>query len=135
MAKTYILLIAAVLVLLAPMRAGAVTSPVFKEIIHPPVNASDGRTPLYFSLIQSFSGQYISAYSLVGLELALDIINDDPTLLPGYSLHYVFTDAPVSPNLFLIFRVHVVRVYQNVVIATPSHVHVCTLAGVYTTRD
>ena len=66
------------------------------EVIYPHVNDSDGRTPLYFSLIQSFSGQYISAYSLVGLQLALDLINNDSSLLPGYSLHYVFTDAPVS---------------------------------------
>ena len=66
------------------------------EVIYPQVNDSDGRTPLYFSLIQSFSGQYISAYSLVGLQLALDLINNDSSLLPGNSLHYVFTDAPVS---------------------------------------
>ena len=66
------------------------------ELPYPPVNSSDGRTPLYFSLIQSFSGQYISALSLPGLQLALDLINDDETFLPGYSLHYVFTDAPVS---------------------------------------
>lgn len=66
------------------------------ELPYPPINASDGRTPLYFSLIQSFSGQYISALSLPGLQLALDLVNDDESLLPGYSLHYVFTDAPVS---------------------------------------
>ena len=66
------------------------------ELPYPPINTSDSRTPLYFSLIQSFSGQYISALSLPGLQLALDLINDDDSLLPGYSLHYVFTDAPVS---------------------------------------
>ena len=74
-------------------RASALT-----DIIHPPVNASDSRTPLYFALIQSFSGQYVSAHSVVGLELALDLINANETLLPRYSLHYVFTDAPVSAN-------------------------------------
>ena len=67
------------------------------EVIYPQVNDSDGRTPLYFSLIQSFSsGPYISAYSMPGLQLALDLINNDSSLLPGYSLHYVFTDTPVS---------------------------------------
>ena len=72
-------------------RASALT-----DIIHPPVNVSDNRTPLYFALIQSFSGIYVSAHSIVGLEVALDLINENKTLLPGYSLHYVLTDAPVS---------------------------------------
>ena len=66
-----------------------------REIIYPPVNSSDTRTPLYFSLIQSF-GQYISLHSMVGLQVALDFINADENLLPGYSLHYVFTAALVS---------------------------------------
>ena len=68
------------------------------EIIHPPVNANDSRTPLYFSLIQASSGQSITVNSMVGLEVALDFINADPTLLPGYSLHYVFIDALVRVN-------------------------------------
>ena len=73
-------------------RASALT-----DIIHPPVNVSDSRTPLYFGLIQSlFGGLYVSAYSMVGLEVALDLINENETLLPGYSLHYVLTDASVS---------------------------------------
>ena len=60
-----------------------------------PPEDSDSRVPLYFSLIQSFSGQYISSYSLPGLQLALDLINEDETLLPGYSLHFVITDTEV----------------------------------------
>jgi gamma-aminobutyric acid type B receptor len=62
---------------------------------YPPEN-NDSRVPLYFSLIQSFSGQYISSYSLPGLQLALDLINEDETLLPGYSLHFVITDTPCN---------------------------------------
>ena len=73
-------------------------SPDLMDVTYPPVeNGPDARTPLYFSLIQSFSGQYISGYSLPGLHMALDFINQDGTLLPGYSLHYVFTDAEVKP--------------------------------------
>ena len=67
--------------------------------VEQPYPQRDSRVPLYFSLIQSFSGQYISAYSLPGLQLALDLINNDTTLLPGYSLHFIFTDAPVSRYL------------------------------------
>ena len=69
------------------------------DVIYPPVVNGSGRTPLYFSLIQSFSGQYISAYSLPGLEMALDFINGDDTLLPGYSLHFVLTEAAVNHYL------------------------------------
>ena len=71
-----------------------------QDYIYPPVNESESCRHLYFSLIQSFSGQYVSAYSITGLELALDQINAHPNLLPGYCLHYVFTDAPVSAFLF-----------------------------------
>ena len=81
----------AIFALIQAKRTSALT-----QIIHPPVNDSDEPTPLYFSLIQSFSSQYVSAHSVVGLELALDFTNADETLLPGYSLHYVFTDAPIS---------------------------------------
>ena len=71
-----------------------------QDYIYPPVNESESCRHLYLSLIQSFSGQYVSAYSITGLELALDQINAHPNLLPGYCLHYVFTDAPVSAFLF-----------------------------------
>lgn len=85
-----------VISLVSALGLGEAAAPA-AEFVYPPVNESDGRrVPLYFSLIQSFSGQYVSANSITGLELALDQVNEDPRLLPGYSLHYVFTDAPVS---------------------------------------
>ena len=63
--------------------------------IYPPVDESDTRTPLYFALLQSFGGQYNGSGSVAGLQVALDRINSDPTLLPGYSLHYTLTDSQV----------------------------------------
>lgn len=81
-------------VVLVSLRGRLAVSLELEEIRYPPVNDSDGRTPLYFSLIQSLTeGQYVSGPSMVGLQLALDLINADETLLPGYSLHYVLTDA------------------------------------------
>ena len=65
--------------------------------IYPPVNESDTRTPLYFALLQSFGGQYNGSGAVAGLQVALDRINSDPTLLPGYSLHYTLTDTQVRP--------------------------------------
>ena len=63
--------------------------------IYPPVDENDTRTSLYFALLQSFGGQYNGSGSVAGLQVALDRINSDPTLLPGYSLHYTLTDSQV----------------------------------------
>ena len=63
--------------------------------IYPPVNGSDGRTPLYFALMLSFGGDYTSIGALPGVQIALDYINRQPSILPGYSLHYTLTDSQV----------------------------------------
>ena len=67
--------------------------------MYPPVDENDTRTPLYFALLQSFGGQYNGSGAVAGLQVALDRINRDPTLLPGYTLHYTLTDTQV--RLFL----------------------------------
>ena len=57
-----------------------------------------GRTPLHFALIQSLGGpfsQFDGSGSVAGVKVALDRINQDSSLLPGYSLHYTFTDSKV----------------------------------------
>ena len=55
-----------------------------------------GRTPLYFALIQSLGGQFDGTGSVAGVKVALDRINSDMTLLPGYSLHYTLADSKVT---------------------------------------
>lgn len=55
-----------------------------------------GRTPLHFALILSFSDPFVSSGSLAGIKVALDRINNDTSLLPGYTLHYALTDCKVS---------------------------------------
>ena len=57
-----------------------------------------GRTPLHFALIQSLGGQlsqFDGSGSVAGVKVALDRINNDSSLLPGYSLHYTFADSRV----------------------------------------
>lgn len=57
-----------------------------------------GRTPLHFALIQSLGGpfsQLDGTGSAVGVKVALDRINNDSSLLPGYTLHYTFGDSKV----------------------------------------
>ncbi len=58
-----------------------------------------GRTPLHFALIQSLGGQYSqfnASGSLAGVKVALDWINNDSSLLPGYTLHYTVTNSQVK---------------------------------------
>ena len=64
--------------------------------IYPPVDENDPRTPLYFALLQSFGGNYNGSGSVAGLQVVLDRINNEPSLLSGYSLHYTLTDSQVS---------------------------------------
>ena len=57
-----------------------------------------GRTPLHFALIQSLGGplsQFDGSGSVAGVKVALDRINNDTSLLPGYTLHYTFADSKV----------------------------------------
>ena len=65
---------------------------------YPPIYENDTRTPLYFALLQSFGGQYNGSGSVAGLQVALDRINNDPNILPGYTLHYTLTDTQVRHN-------------------------------------
>lgn len=57
-----------------------------------------GRVPLHFALIQSQSSQFDGSGSLAGVKVALDRINNDRSLLPGYTLHYTFANSEVSMN-------------------------------------
>ena len=64
--------------------------------IYPTVNETDGRSPLYFAVVLSFGGNsYKSIGALPGIQIALDYINSEPSILPGYSLHYTLTDSQV----------------------------------------
>lgn len=57
-----------------------------------------GRTPLHFALIQSLGGpgsQLDGSGVVAGVKVALDWINNDSSLLPGYTLHYTFANSKV----------------------------------------
>ena len=75
--------------------------------VYPPVNLSqnqfdcvprpsENRTcPLYIALTMSFGHEYVSSGVIPSVQYALDQINADPGLLPGYSFHYTLTDSQV----------------------------------------
>ena len=52
-------------------------------------------TSLYFGLMMSLGGTYSSSGGVIGVQVALDEINNDDSLLPGYTLHYTLTDSKV----------------------------------------
>ena len=71
--------------------------------VYPPVSTDEGARgtkSLYFALTMSFGGIFKSSGTIPGVEAALDVINSDPTLLPGYKLHYTLTDSLVSEPIF-----------------------------------
>ena len=43
----------------------------------------------------SFGGGFASVAAVPGVQIALDLINANPNLLPGYTLHYSLSDSQV----------------------------------------
>lgn len=72
--------------------------------VYPPVNTSDDRTPLYFGLMLSIIG-FPSIRAAPGIQIALDSINSDPSILPGYSLHYTLSDSQVVIELDIAIKI------------------------------
>ena len=67
----------------------------FDSIYPSNVSLSDTRSPLTIALMMSFSGDYVTYNSLSGIQIALDLINENSSLLPGYRLQYKLTDSQV----------------------------------------
>lgn len=71
---------------------------------HPPTSvkiscpdpAMNRTCPLYIALLMSFGGAYTSSGVVPRVQVALDHINSDPRILPGYTLHYTLKDSQVS---------------------------------------
>ena len=68
-------------------------------MFYPPLEMNSSQSagkPLVFGLIMSFGGSFDSSGAVPGVRVALDRINNDPALLPGYTLHYALSDSRVS---------------------------------------
>ena len=71
---------------------------------YPPLNESGGLRPLVFGLIMSFGGNIDSSGAVPGVRVALDRINSDSSLLPGYYLHYALSDSQVYEQPMPFYR-------------------------------
>ncbi len=78
---------------------------VFSPITYPNINDTNmcnetQRQPLYFGLLMSFDAeQFDGSGAIAGVNVALDRINRNCDLLPGYSLHYTVANSRVSRSM------------------------------------
>ena len=91
----YLVMLGAAAIVLQPTKGTVSESPWPYLQVYPEVDENDGRTPLYFALMLSFGGDYTTIGALPAVQIALDYINREPSILPGYSLHYTLTDSQV----------------------------------------
>lgn len=70
---------------------------VLREV-YPPIDAGNGKKPLYFGLMMSLGGVWDSSGMVPAIQVALDFINNSSTsgLLSEHTLHYVLYDSQVS---------------------------------------
>lgn len=65
--------------------------------------ANSERTPLHFLYIYADSSSYNSTGAIPAVDIALENINGDSSLLPGYTLNYTQPlDSKVSPKYCLL---------------------------------
>ena len=71
-----------------------------------PPTARDGTRSLYVAVMQSFSGGWVSAGGVPAIQLALDDINADDSVLPGYTLRYELTDTKVQYGKWITLQLY-----------------------------
>ena len=77
------------------------------QFVYPPEEDNDTRVDLYFALIMSFGfgGTSNTSGAVPGIQVALDLINNRPNLLPGYKLHYTLMDSQVHIFIMCNFKI------------------------------
>ena len=66
---------------------------------------SENKTcPLYIALMMSSGGDVDSRGVIPAVQMAIDQINREPNVLPGYSLHYILKTTKVSCSALVIYK-------------------------------
>ena len=100
-------LVACFIVLAASLTLTRASTSVYKqvypdieeELLHRFCDPRNEICPLFITLLMSFGGIYKSNGAIPGVQIALDEINRNSTMLPGYKLHYTLKDSNVrAPN-------------------------------------
>ncbi len=64
--------------------------------VYPPVTNDSMQIDIFIGVIMSLSGPtFISSDVIPGIQLAVDLINNNTNILNGYTLHYVLGDSQV----------------------------------------
>ena len=58
--------------------------------------SENGTCPLYFALMMAFDGDFTNSGVIPGIQVAIDEINNNPSILPGYTLDYTLLATRVS---------------------------------------
>ena len=94
-----------------------------------PPTARDGTQSLYMAVMQSFSGGWVSAGGVPAIQLALDDINANDSVLPEYTLKYQLTDTKVCGHRKSFSSRHIF-VYRFVYEVIVEAMRVCKLFAV-----
>ena len=97
----------------------------YLQVYPEPENRDVNKTALYFALVLSFGGQYLSSGSIPGVQVALDQINSDASILPGYELRYTLIETVVRAGSIITI---IIRSWNSFTIINRC-IHVKQVAG------